>query len=81
MDPYDMKELRGQTIKPLLAGLRATKGTHLFFRTAHKFLELREPVVKFVAKSCGSAVFKKNIRNTYKDHSDVLNIVKDLLDV
>ncbi|KAF9332173.1 hypothetical protein BG006_004961 [Podila minutissima] len=80
-DRYDVQELRDLTLKPLLERLDADNAIPFLFRTAYKFSELRKPVVQFVVKSCGSTIAKKNIRSTYRDHPDVLDIVIDLLEV
>lgn len=80
-DRYDVQELRDLTLEPLLDSLDADNAIPFLFRTAYKFSELRKPVVQFVAKSCGSTIAKKNIRSTYRDHPDVLDIVMDLLEV
>ncbi|KAG0084851.1 hypothetical protein BGZ93_010112 [Podila epicladia] len=80
-DRYDIQELRDQTLEPLLDSLDNDNAIPFLFRTAYKFSELRKPVIQFVAKSCGSSIGKKNIRTTYRDHPDVLDIVMDLLEV
>lgn len=80
-DRYDVMDLREITLKPLLASLGPGNVLPFLFRTAYKFPELRKTVIQFVAKSAGSAIPRKEIRNTYKDHPDLLDIVMDLLDV
>lgn len=34
--------------------------------------------IRYVAKSCGSAISKKNTKNVYKDHPAVLDIVMEV---
>ncbi|KAG0025141.1 hypothetical protein BGZ82_010198 [Podila clonocystis] len=79
-DRYDVQALQDLTLEPLLESLDADNAIPFLFRTAHKFPELRKPVMQFVAKSCGMANPKKNIRNKYRDHPDVFDILVDLLD-
>ncbi|KAG0028181.1 hypothetical protein BGZ81_004962 [Podila clonocystis] len=79
-DRYDVQELRDLTAEPLLSQLNAENAIPFLFRTAYKFSELRKGVVQFVANSCGPAVPKRGIRDTYKDHPDVFDILVDLLE-
>ncbi|KAG0337763.1 hypothetical protein BG000_004990 [Podila horticola] len=79
-DRYDVQELREQALESLLDSLDAENAIPFLFRTAYKFPELRKPVVEFVAKSCGTAIPRKNIRNMYRDHPDVFDILVDLID-
>ncbi|KAG0075305.1 hypothetical protein BGZ93_010110 [Podila epicladia] len=80
-DRYDVQELRQQTLETLLEGLHVDSAVSFLFRTAYLFEgELREPVVQFVAKSCGPEMSKKKIYGEYKEHPEVLEIVMDLLD-
>ncbi|KAG0025139.1 hypothetical protein BGZ82_010196, partial [Podila clonocystis] len=78
---YDVEELCILTTTPLLAGLNSTNALSSLFRTAYKFEKLRKPVIRFVAQSSGSEIPKKDIRNSYKDHPDLLDILMDLLEV
>ncbi|KAF9329652.1 hypothetical protein BG006_007296, partial [Podila minutissima] len=80
-DRYDVQELRQQTLETLLEGLHADSAVPFLFRTAYLFEgELREPVIQFVAKSCGPEMSKKKIYGEYKEHPEVLEIVMDLLE-
>lgn len=79
-DRYDVQELREHTVEPLLDSLEAENAIPFLFRTAYKFPELRKPVIHFVAKSCGSAISKKGIRDTYREHPDVFDILVDLIE-
>ncbi|KAF9280946.1 hypothetical protein BGZ74_002485 [Mortierella antarctica] len=79
-DRYNVKELQDPLLHSLITNLDVTNVIPFLFRSAYMIPELREPVVKFVAKSCGSSIPKKNIRNTYRNHSDVFDILVDLLE-
>ncbi|KAF9370663.1 hypothetical protein CPB97_002566 [Podila verticillata] len=79
-DRYNVQELREHTAKPLLDNLDAENAVPFLFRTAYKFPELRKPVMQFVVKSCGSVISKKGIRDTYKEHPDVFDILVDLIE-
>lgn len=79
-DRYNVKELRDQILKPLLAGLDATNAIPFLFRVAYKFFDVRKPTIQFVAKTFGLATITKDLRNTYKDHPDAFDIVMDLLE-
>ncbi|KAG0028182.1 hypothetical protein BGZ81_004963 [Podila clonocystis] len=79
-DRYDIQALQDLTLEPLLESLDADNAIPFLFRTAYKFPELRKPVMQFVAKSCGMASPRKNIRNKYRDHPDVFDILVDLFD-
>ncbi|KAG0337764.1 hypothetical protein BG000_004991 [Podila horticola] len=79
-DRYDCQELRDQTAEQLLSQLDAENAIPFLFRTAYKFPELRKGVIQFVAKSCGPAVSKRGILDTYKNHPDVFDILVDLLE-
>lgn len=80
-DRYDIQELRQQTLETLLEELHADSAVPFLFRTAYLFEgELREPVIQFVAKSCGPEMSKKKIYGEYKEHPEVLEIVMDLLE-
>ncbi|KAF9385847.1 hypothetical protein CPB97_004422 [Podila verticillata] len=78
---YDVEELCKRTLTPLLAGLDVTNALSFLFRTAYKFDELRRPVIRFVAQSSSSDIPRKEIRNTYKDHPCLPDILMDLLEV
>lgn len=79
-DRYNCQKLRDQMIKQILNKLTAKNAIPFLFRTACKFPELRKGVIKFVAKSCGPVISKRGIRDTYKDHPDVFDILVDLLE-
>lgn len=71
---YDVQELCSQVASLILSRLEAVNCIPFLFRTAYKFHELCEPVMKFVAKTCGSQIAKRSIRDSYRDHPDVIDI-------
>lgn len=42
--------------------------------------ELREPVIKIMAKTCGDQISKKRIQNWYKYHPDYADIMDDFFE-
>ncbi|KAF9332175.1 hypothetical protein BG006_004963 [Podila minutissima] len=67
-------------IPQLLKKLNAENVIPFLFRMAYKFPELHKEVIQFMAKSCGPVMSKRGIRDTYKDHPDVFDILVDLLE-
>lgn len=74
---YDIEALCQMTLTPHIEGLNTKNALSFLFRAAYKIEELREPVVRFVAKSCGSEMSKRKIYGEYKEHPEVLEIVMD----
>lgn len=80
-DRYNVHELRQDMLEMLLKELQVSSAVPSLFRTVYLFEgELREPVIQFVAKSCGAGMSKKKIYGEYKEHPEVLEIVMDLLE-
>ncbi|KAG0080940.1 hypothetical protein BGZ93_000576 [Podila epicladia] len=64
-----------------IVGKLDTQGTVPFlFRSAHLFEDLLEPVIKYVANASGSQIASREIRNKYKEHPDILNILGELFE-
>lgn len=50
------------------------------FRTAYLFADLRDPVIKYAAQSCGSTLASKSARAKYMDHPESAELFGDLLE-
>lgn len=79
-DRYGVDELKDLLQNPLLRSLDSVNAIPLLFRFAFKFEEIREPVIQLVAKLFSSEIIQKDIRGTYHDHPDLLDIVMDLFE-
>lgn len=77
---YDVQELCSQVALLIFSKLEAANCIPFLFRTAYKFHELREPVIKIIAKTCGSQIAKRSIRDSYRDHPDVIDIIGELFE-
>lgn len=48
-------------------------------RTAYLFEELREPVVKYVARTCGAEISKKSVQQEYADHPERAELCGEII--
>ncbi|KAG0355359.1 hypothetical protein BG005_005730 [Podila minutissima] len=77
---YDIQDLCQVSRNNIVANLD-TQGTVPFlFRSAHLFEDLREPVINYVANTCGPQIASREIRNKYKDHPDIVDILGELFE-
>ncbi|KAF9301598.1 hypothetical protein BGZ74_006509 [Mortierella antarctica] len=77
---YDIQELTDIARASILSKLKPKQFVPFLFRTAYLFTDLREPVVKFVAQSCGEILASKDTRATYFDHPEGVQIFGELLE-
>ncbi|KFH72915.1 hypothetical protein MVEG_00140 [Podila verticillata NRRL 6337] len=76
---YDIQELVDSTRENILSKLDPEGTVPFLFRTAYIFADLREPVVKYAAKSCGSTLASKSTRAKYLDHPKSAELFGDML--
>ncbi|KAF9315164.1 hypothetical protein BG003_003445 [Podila horticola] len=77
---YDVQESHEQAIESSVEGMDPERAIPFLFRTAYKYPQLRRSVVEFVAKHCVSPTTTSDIRLSYKDHPDVLDILGEIFD-
>lgn len=77
---YDVLPLYKQVTSLIIQKLDASNCIAFLFRSAYMFSELREPVIKIVAKICGDQFAKRSIRDQYNDHPDYADIMGDLFE-
>lgn len=77
---YDIQELCQIARDSILANLNLTGTVPFLFRSAYLFEDLREPVIKYVAASCGSIIASKSAREMYMDHPEGARIFGELFE-
>ncbi|KAG0339598.1 hypothetical protein BG005_003431 [Podila minutissima] len=77
---YDVQELHEQAAKMILEGMDPECTIPFLFRTGYKYSQLRSPVIKFVVEHCVSPATMSDIRSSYKDHPDVLDILGEIFE-
>ncbi|KAF9326816.1 hypothetical protein BG006_009802 [Podila minutissima] len=75
-----LEELTDIARASILSKLKPKQFVPFLFRTAYLFTDLREPVIKFVAQSCGEILTSKDTRATYFDHPEGVQIFGELLE-
>ncbi|KAF9395904.1 hypothetical protein CPC16_006187 [Podila verticillata] len=77
---YNIPELCQLAQEKILTGLSPSMSVDFLFRTGYQYDELRGPVIKYIAKNCGSQVATKTSRDKYKNHPDIIDILGELFE-
>jgi len=77
---YDIQELTAMARSSILSELKLEETVSFLFRTAYLFMDLREPVIRYMATSCGSILASKSIRLDYMDHPEGVQIFGELFE-
>ncbi|KAF9301601.1 hypothetical protein BGZ74_006512 [Mortierella antarctica] len=77
---YNISELCRWAQEKILAGLTSFMSVDFLFRTGYLYDELRRPVIKYIAKNCGTHIATKTIRDRYKDHPDIVDILGEVFE-
>ncbi|KAF9326814.1 hypothetical protein BG006_009800 [Podila minutissima] len=78
-DRYEIDGLRQSALGHLLPGSSSESVISFLFRTAYLFKELREPVVKYVARTCGAEISKKAVQQEYADHPERAELFGEII--
>ncbi|KAF9382708.1 hypothetical protein CPB97_006991, partial [Podila verticillata] len=77
---YNVEQLYTQVADKIVSKLDETNCVPFLFRTGYMFDELRKPVMKIAAKTCGSHIATRSIRDSYRDHPDLVDIMGELFE-
>ncbi|KAF9380150.1 hypothetical protein CPB97_008532 [Podila verticillata] len=79
-DHCEVDELRQISLTTILSKLTPEGAIPFLFRMAHLHKDLRTPVVKYVATTCGAEISKKSVQQEYADHDDCLELFDGSID-
>ncbi|KAG0342237.1 hypothetical protein BG000_006156 [Podila horticola] len=79
-DRYKVEELIVIARAKILSKFNSEETVPFLFRTAYLFVDLREPVIKYMVDSCGSIIASKSTRLDYVDHPDGVQIFGELFE-
>ncbi|KAG0342240.1 hypothetical protein BG000_006159 [Podila horticola] len=71
-DRCEIDELRQLALTTILTKLTLEGTIPFLFRTAYLHEDLRAPVVKFVATTCGTEISKKSVQKEYENHDECI---------
>lgn len=77
---YDIEDLCRIARDNIVANLNSLGTVQFLFRSAYLYEDLREPVIKHVAASCGSILASKSAREIYMNHPESARIFGELFE-
>ncbi|KAI9236324.1 MAG: hypothetical protein BYD32DRAFT_419004 [Podila humilis] len=78
-DHCEVDELRQIALTTILSKLTLEGAIPFLFRVAHLHEDLRTPVVKYVATTCGAEISKKSVQQEYADHDECVAIFGEII--
>ncbi|KAG0080942.1 hypothetical protein BGZ92_000409 [Podila epicladia] len=78
-DHCEIDELRQAALTTIVSKLTPEGAIPFLFRTAYSHKDLRGPVVKYVATTCGAEISKKSVQKEYADHAECVEIFGEII--
>ncbi|KAG0034399.1 hypothetical protein BGZ81_004880 [Podila clonocystis] len=78
-DHCEIDELRELALAAILSKLTPEGTIPFLFRTAYLHKDLRAPVVKYVATTCGAEISKKSVQKEYTDHAECVELFGEII--
>lgn len=77
-DRYRIDDLRKLALATIKSKLGSTAAIDFLFRSAYLYSELRDPVIKYIAKEHHAEISKREIREAHKDHLKFSELLGEL---
>ncbi|KAG0352924.1 hypothetical protein BG005_007709 [Podila minutissima] len=77
-DRYRIDDLRKLALTTIEAKLDSTEAIDFLFRSAYLYTELREPVIRYIAKEHHTKISKREIREAHKTHPEFTELLGEM---